>query len=269
VTDVQTNDKQAEIRAAKEAIAGPVPLIGDAPATVLTLPRGLFQQGGWQRDVIVRELTGIDEESLSKVNDQLAFFSTVVALGTVSIGNMDVASIPLAERKFFLGELLIGEREQIFMKIIQATFGNEKTVPFTCTLCSTEQEMALLIDQDFIPKEISDIEQLTFTYTLRNGDVIEVRAAVGADQEETLTRRGASVAEQNTILLSRCITKRNGDLIVDPIVFCRKLGIKDRYAVLEAMIERQPSVQLDVTTACSACGGEQKIGLAWADLFRA
>jgi hypothetical protein len=269
VTDVQTNDKQAEIRQAKEAIAGPVPLIKDAPASTLVLPRGMFQQGAWQREVTVRELTGIDEETLSKATDQLTFFSNVIALGTVSIGMVDVASIPLAERKFFLGDLLVGEREQIFMKVIQATFGNEKTVPFTCTLCSVEQEMTLLIDQDFPPKEVPDIEQLTFTYTLRNGDVIDVRPAVGADQEETLTRKGMSLAEQNTVLLSRCITKRNGDLIVDPLTFSRKLGIKDRYAVLEEMINRQPSVQLDVTTACSACGGEQKIGLGWADLFRA
>jgi len=267
VTDVQT-DKQREIRAAKEAIAGPIPLIGDAPTSKLVLPRGMFQQGTWQREVEVRELTGIDEETLVKTPDQLAFFSSVVALGTVSIGNVDLSGTPVAERKFFLGELLLGEREMIFMRIIQATFGDEKVVPFTCTLCGVGQEMAMLLSQDFPPKEVIDIEQTTFTYTLRNGDVVEVRPAVGADQEEALSRKGISTAEQNTIMLSRCITKRNGDLIVDPIAFARKLGMKDRYAVLEAMVARQPSVQLDVTTTCSACGGEQKIALTWGDLFR-
>ena len=268
MTDVQ-QDKQAEIRAAKEAIAGPVPLIGDAPDIQLVLPRGMFQQGQWQREVEVRELTGIDEEALAKATDQLAFFSTVIAFGTVSIGNIDLSGTPVAERKFFLGELLLGEREQIFMKVIQTTFGNKKVIPFACSLCEEKQEMEMLLDQDFPPKEVADIEQLTFSYTTKNGDVLDVRPAVGADQEEALSRKGASLAEQNTIMLSRCITKRNGDLIVDPVNFARKLGMKDRYAVLEAMIERQPSVQLDVTTACAACGGEQKIALSWGDIFRA
>lgn len=266
-SEQQHSDKQADIRAAKEAIAGPVPLIADAPDSTCRLPRGLFQRGNWQKEAEVRELVGTDEEALAKTSDQLSFFSSVIALGVTRIGEVDFTQVPLAERKFYLGELLIGEREQLFMKVIQASFGDAKVIPFTCTECDTEQEFTLILSQDLKPKEVPDIEQ-SVVYTTKKGDVLDVRAALGADQEETLGKKGASLAEQNTILLSRCITKRNGELIVNPLEYARGLGIKDRLALLDKLMERQPSVSLDLKTTCVACSAEQNIALGWGDLFR-
>ena len=84
-------DKQQEIRAAKEAIAGPVPLIEDAPDPVLGLPRGLFHSGVWEREVRCRELTGVDEEAARQDRPRpYAYFNTVLALGVVSIGTFDL-----------------------------------------------------------------------------------------------------------------------------------------------------------------------------------
>jgi len=267
-SEQQHSDKQQEIRAAKEAIAGPVPLISDAPQTTLVLPRGLYQRGNWQKEAEVRELTGTDEEALAKTADQLAFFSSVIAHGTLRLGEIDFSSVPIAERKFHLGELLIGEREQLFMKVVQVSFGDQKVLPFTCLQCETEQEFTLIISQDFKPKVVEDIDSTTFQYQTRHGDTLDVRSAVGADQEEALGKKGATTAEQNTALLSRCITKRNNELIPDPIGYVRALGISDRLALLEKMVARQPSISLDLKTNCVACGVEQRIGLSWGDLFR-
>lgn len=266
-SEQQHMDKQQEIRAAKEAMAGPVPLIADAQSPTVKLTRGLFQRGTWQQEAEVRELTGTDEEALAKTADQLAFFSSVIAHGVTRIGEVDFTSVPVAERKFYLGELLIGEREQLFMKVVQVSFGNEKVIPFTCTLCQVEQEFALLLDQDFKPKVVED-NDAHLQYTTRQGDTLDVRSAVGADQEEALGRKGSSVAEQNTVLLSRCITKRNGELIPDPLGYARALGIKDRLSLLDKLVERQPSISLELKTTCVSCGGEQRIGLTWGDLFR-
>lgn len=265
-SEQQHSDKQAEIRAAKEAIAGPVPLISDTPLTTLQLPRGLFQRGSWQKEAEVRELNGTDEEALAKTSDQLAFFASVIAHGVVRIGEVDFTSVPIAERKFYLGELLLGEREQLFMKVVQVSFGDQKVLPFTCTQCATEQEFTLIISQDFKPREVEDTDIMQ--YHTKHGDVLDVRAAVGADQEEALGKKGASTAEQNTVLLSRCITKRNGELIPDPLGYARAMGIKDRLSLLEKLVERQPSISLDLKTTCVSCGSEQRIVLGWGDLFR-
>lgn len=259
---------QDQLRDAKEAIAGPVPIIGDAPDAILMLPRGLYTKGTWQREVMVRELTGVDEESLAKVPDQLAFFSTVIALGVESIGEMSLDTLPLAERKHHLGQLLLGEREQLFIKVAQATFGNSKEIGFKCTRCDTEQEVVLLLDQDFTPKQVENVDATIHHYTTGKGDVLDYRAAIGADQEEAVAKKGTTAAEQNTVMISRCVTKRNGEIVVDPMQMARNLSIKDRQALLQLMVDLQPSIDLELKTRCVACGGDQTIGLGWADIFR-
>jgi hypothetical protein len=46
------------------------------------------------------------------------------------------------------------------------------------------------------------------------------------------------------------------------------MGIKDRLSLLEKLVERQPSISLDLKTTCVSCGSEQRIVLGWGDLFR-
>jgi hypothetical protein len=266
VSEQLPRDMQGELRAAKEAVAGPVPIIGDAPDVTMVLPRGLFHRGQWQREVTVRELTGTDEEVLAKVPDQLSFFSTVVALGVESIGEVDLASLPVVERKNYLGELLLGEREQLFVKVAQASFGDSKDVSFVCTMCTAEQTMGLILSEDLAPKQVDVVEMNSFTTS--KGDVLDFRAAVGSDQEEAVSRKGATPAEQNTVMISRCVTKRNGEIIVDPMQFARNMGMRDRQQLLQALVEMQPTINLELKTQCAACGGDQTVALGWGDIFR-
>jgi hypothetical protein len=262
-----TNQKQDEIRAAKEAAAGPVPIIGEAPDVLMTLPRGLFLNGQWQRTVVTRELTGADEEVLAKVPDQLAFFNTVISLGVESIGELDFTALPLAQRKSYLSGLLLGERDMLFVKVTQTSFGDQKDINFNCTTCEAEQTITLLLSEDLQAKMPEDDAE-THTFTTSQGDLLDIRAAVGSDQEEASGKKGSTGAEQNTIVLSRCITKCNGDLIVDPLKFVRNMSMRDRQNLLKELVALQPVIDLELKTKCVACGGDQTIGLGWADIFR-
>ena len=107
-----------------------------------------------------------------------------------------------------------------------------------------------------------------FTFTTSKGDELQYRLVTGDDQREAYARKGATTAEQNTILLSRCITKCNGGLIPDPLHYVRNLGIKDRQEILTALVDHQPSIDLRLTTNCVACGLEVPLALGWGDLFR-
>ena len=261
-------DKQHDIRAAKEAIAGPVPLIEDAPDPVLRLPRGLFHSGVWEREVRCRELTGADEEILAKVQSPYAYFNTVLALGVESIGSFDMSKNSVSERQFYLDDLLIGEREQIFLKVVQVSFGNTRTVQFTCSVCAEKQDVDLLLDTDFPPTEVEDVGASTMDFTTSRGDVLTYRAAIGADQEAVMEKKAATIAEQNTLMLSRCITKRNGQLIVDQLGHARSLPIRDRNKLLEALVARQPQIDLNLITTCASCGAQQSLSMGWGDFFR-
>jgi len=260
-------DKQQALREAKEAIAGPVPLIEDALDPTLVLPRGLFHSGVWERDVLCRELTGIDEEQLAKAKTPYEYFSTVLALGVVQVGTFDLSAHSVPERQFFLNDLLIGEREQIFLKVVQVSFGNDREINFKCQACGTDQDVTLLLDTDFKPSEVENVEATTLDHTTSKGDVITYRGALGADQEAIMDKKGLSVAEQNTMMISRCVTKRNGELIPDPMAYARSLPMRDRQKILDLIVARQPQIELNITTTCVACSMPQTLGLGWRDFF--
>jgi hypothetical protein len=261
-------DKQADLRAAKEAIAGPVPLIEDAPDPTVVLPRGLFHSGIWEREVRCRELTGIDEEALARAKTPYEYFNTVLALGAVSLGSFDLTPLSVPERQYYLNELLIGEREQVFLKIVQVSFGNKREINFKCQSCGTDQDVTLLLDNDFPPQEVENVEATTLDHTTSQGDVITYKAALGADQEAVMDKKGLTVAQQNTLMLSRCITKRNGELIPDPHGYALGLPMRDRQKILELIVARQPQIDLNITTTCVACSASQTLGMGWGDFFR-
>lgn len=263
-----TQDKQEKLRQAKEVIAGPVPLITDAPDPVIVLPRGLFHSGVWEKEATVRELTGKDEEQLAKAKDGLGYFNVVLSTGVESIGALDLTALSVPEREFYLSDLLIGEREQLFLKVVQVSFGNEHVVNFTCTSCREPQEATLLLDTDFPPKKVDNVEATVLDFTTSKGDHISYRPALGSDQTAVLERRGSTIPEQNTLMLSRCITKVNGEMVVDPLNYARSMLMRDRLKLLDLLVDRQPAIDLTAKTICAACGGDQTIGMGWMDFFR-
>lgn len=262
-------DKAEQLRRAKVELAGPLPLIAEAPDCSVTLPRGLYAKGGYKRVAHVRELTGADEETLAKVKDNLDFFDTVIALGTESIDDVDLSSLPTAERQGQLRTLLIGERDQLFVAVVKATFGNTRKIGFRCTVCNEDQEVELILSEDFKPKEVEDVDATLFTFTTSKGHELQYRLVTGDDQQEAFSRKGATVAEQNTIILSKVITKANGGLIPDPLAYVRSMSMRDRQELLAVLVSKQPTIDLTLKTKCAACSSDQTLGLDWGDLFRA
>jgi hypothetical protein len=278
VTDVQDKeditseelfgDKSQALQKAKEAIAGPVPLIPEAPDNKLTLPLGLYINGVHKTEITVRELTGLDEEVLAKQKEVTDFFDTVIALGVVSADDFDLASRPLSERQALLRTLLVGERDQLFVAVTRVTFGDARDVGFTCGACDEQQEMTLLLSEDFKPKEVEDLTLETWTYTTARGDVLTYRLVTGDDQREAINRKGASLAEQNSTILNNVIVKLNGGLLTDPMSYVRSMTMKDRSTLLNLLVAKQPSIDLEVTTKCAVCGNPTRVSLGWGDLFR-
>jgi len=174
----------------------------------------------------------------------------------------------MSERKMYLGRLLIGERDQLFLAIIRATYGDSKTLVFTCGSCDTSQDLVLDLANDFKVKDVENVTDESFVFVTSKGERLDVRPATGADQQEVLSRKGASNAEQNTIILSRCIAAVNEGVVVDPMGYARGLSMRDRQALLDQMVQRQPSIDLSVSVTCVECQEEQRFALSWGDLFR-
>lgn len=260
--------RQQKLAEAKAAIAGTTPLIPDAPNCIVHIPRGLYQGGAWKTEFEVRELNGADEESLSRVKETSDFFDLVLAHGVVRVEDVDLTAHSMNERQALLKDLLIGERSQLLMAILAATYGDQKVLNITCPTCSVEQELTLYLTQDFKPKQVDDVTRPSFDFVTSKGDRVEYRLVTGSDQAEVLRRKGATTAEQNTIILSRCIIKVNSQIVPDPVGYARKLSMRDRTKLLTEMVERQPDLDLAVQTPCVGCGGDIVFTLGWSDLFR-
>lgn len=264
----ESKDQQADLAKAKQVEVGSVPLIQGSVDPHVDLPRGIMHNGSWSTRAVVRELTGIDEEAMARVKEITEIYDTVLALGTTRIGEVDLENQTLASRQGVLQQLLLGERDMLYVGIVRMTYGDRKTMFLTCPLCGERQELIVILSEDFPVTMVDDVQQTEFTFTTSKGDTILYRPTVGADQMEALRRKGASTAEQNSILLSRCIKTVNGNLPVDPMSYARKLSLRDRHGLLAALVEHQPSVDMTVKVECVACREEQTIALGWGDLFQ-
>jgi hypothetical protein len=265
-TDTPT---QADLDKARTLTVGDTPQIQESVEPYVDLPRGLQYAGTWQKRAMVRELTGVDEEAISRVKEITDIYDTVLALGTARIGEVELGSLPLVERQGYLAQLLLGERDQLYIGIVRQTYGDHKKMLYTCANCQEQQELTVVLSEDFTMTTVDDVGRTEFDYISSKGDRIVYRPAVGADQIEALKRKNATMAEQNTVILSRCILRVNDDsVIVDPVAYARQLPMKDRQGLLAELIRRQPTVNMTVTVDCVACREEQTIPLGWADLFQ-
>lgn len=260
---------ESDLERARSLTVGDTPQIQESVEPYVDLPRGIQYAGTWQKRAMVRELTGVDEEAISRVKEITDIYDTVLALGTARIGEMELGALPLAERQGYLAQLLLGERDQLYIGIVRMTYGDQKKMLYTCQNCQEKQELIVVLSEDFKIDVVDDVERTEFDYITSKGDRLVYRPAIGADQMEALKRRNATLAEQNTVILSRCILRVNDDgVIVDPVGFARKLTMKDRQGLLAELISRQPMVNMTVTVDCVACREEQTIPLGWADLFQ-
>lgn len=264
-TDAPTQD---DLDRARDLTVGDTPTIQASVEPFVELPRGLYHAGTWQRRAMVRELTGVDEEAVSRVKDITDIYDTVLALGTVRIGELELGALPLTERQGHLSQLLLGERDLLFIAVVRAAYGDQKKLLYTCQSCQEKQQLTVVLSEDFPVQTVDDIERTEFEFTTSKGERVVYRPAIGADQMEALKRKNATLAEQNTIMLARCIKEVNGQMVLDSTAYARNLPLRDRTALLGDLVSRQPTVNMTVTVDCVACREEQVIPLGWADLFQ-
>lgn len=253
----------------RDVLAGEMPTMGEPENPVLTLPRGRLVNNKWETAAEVRELNGADEEYLARRRDPLDYFDAVLALGVTRLGSADLASMSITEREQVLATLLTGERELLFLTVIRATFGNERDLEFQCGSCQGEFTTTLLLDHDFpLVDDLGFDPPLTYEFTTSKGDRVEYRLVNGADQREAASKRNATTAEQNTVVLTNVIKRVNGTVPFDAKEYVLGLSMKDRRDLVADMDKRLPTINNEIDLECQSCGTKNRVTLNWGDLFR-
>jgi hypothetical protein len=263
-----TEDKLAH---ARDIMRGERPLMGDAPTTTVQLFRGVFVNGTWHDQAQVRELNGADEEGIARMLGASAsaqFLNAMLAFGVQSIGTYDLEKMGVQERMGVIDQLLVGEKELLFLNVLRVTYGDQRTVTVQCQSCQAYNEVFFSLSEDVPLRKLDDPTRLYYDFETRAGSRLEYRLVNGLDAAEAEKRPTASQAEKNTIILSRVIHTADSKPLVDPIKFARELGAADRRDLMRELTSKQPGPYFEeVKLPCATCGAESLFTPAWADLL--
>lgn len=207
----------------------------------------------------IRELTGADEEAISKISEPGKALLTILDRAVVKIGDK-------AADKDSLDTLLAGDRELLLLAIRKATFGAEVTLGPTCPQCGEDQEFKIDLDADVEIKKLKE-EDRYFTVNCKVGKV-DLTLPKGTVQKALINSNNKSPAELDTILLKHCIVSINEESVIN-LEQVRNLSIKDRRDLIKAITDRNPGPQLSaVSKKCQACDQEVSLPLTLAGLFQ-
>ena len=263
-------DRDAFAKAFAEAGRPEVPLIETPNPGVATLSYGVEIDGERRKLVTVRELNGSDEEALARLDptkgDQyyVLLMDLIIKRAVETIGGV----VPTPGD---LGQLLMGDRDIIFLEIILATTGEEKEYEdVKCPDCGETFNAHVGIRGVVEIHRLEEDDDPFVDVVLRDGAMVHLRYPTGEDQMSLF--QGKEVAkkntsERNTLLLGRCIDTVDGKPIRNAVDYARNLGMADRRTLVDALGEG-PRVEFkEVEVPCPECGVEMPFRLSWADLL--
>jgi hypothetical protein len=207
----------------------------------------------------VRELTGADEEAISRLPDLSKGLMLMLDRAVVKLGNKK----PDAD---LMDIMLAGDRELLLLAIRKLTFGNELTVrgPL-CGSCPDEITLIVDLEKDVAYKKLEGDPE--FTVDCKIGPV-RVKLPTGITQKALVASTNKTAPELDTVVLKDCVLEIAGNPVIGPTAVLN-LSVMDRRTILNAISDRNPGPQLSETKkSCPNCGQEVSLPLTLADLFQ-
>jgi hypothetical protein len=247
-------------KALTEAPKERMPEIVSPSDTTVELPGGYVNAAGEViRTAEVRELTGKDEEVISKTNNLGKAVLAILQLGTVKIGNE-------AATEKLLDELLIGDRDAILLGILKATFGNTVKIPVFAD--GEEKLVEVDINTDIKTKILTDpVNDRVFIVKGKNVDYT-VKLPNGVVQREMINNAEKTPAELSTLVLENTLV-RIGENPVYSKAQVQALSVVDRRKIIEEINKRAPGPQFeDVVVTDPDTGSEVTVPINLGTLFQ-
>lgn len=268
-----TADVPEEVLAdsSKSTDKGEPPVMEDHPDLFVDLPRGIWRDSVWERRAEVKELTGMDEEFISKYNKtETEAFDAVLSVGVTRIGSLDLSSKPHTERVGILNDLMVGERQALYIAITRVTFGNEREFTYVCE-CLADVETSIDMAKDLKISEPVGVDLTAGLYEYKSPTsnlVVEFRLVTGSDEKIIMEKKSATMPERVSMVLENVIKRVNGGPVVDPYGFVRNMKSRDRKGLMEVIDSYQPKVDMEVEIECPSCSRKTPFALSWSDLFQ-
>lgn len=255
-----------------QATADPVPSMPNPLSTSIELLRGLGEKDAttgtekWHTVAEVRELTGEDEEYLASMGNKKGvtyteYMNTILDRAVVKIGDLVVADLP-----GIMNKLILADRDMLFLGVVRATYGISREFRMICPHCSTSNDVAIDLDDDFPIKQPTFDLRETIKVDTRRG-IVQLRLPNG---EDTIFAQKHSDSDPalNTAMLARCAVWDEGKAPADTLEWARKLNVADRQKLVNALLDVEIGPDLEgVDTQCASCGGDLPVNLDWVSLL--
>lgn len=253
------------------------PLLAKAPSGLVSLPGGVLLEEEYIQDCEVREMTGADEEAVSKplqAGNLVRFVDMLLRSCTVRIGNHEGKPV---ER--MLDTMLVGDRDMLVMAIRQATYGDSIRLDVTCPFegCGADFQVDYKLSVDVPVKKLEDCPDVTdatkrrYDLPLPSGKVAIVKLIDGSAQKAVYTPDTVkkTTAELNTLLLRECVLEIDGRPVRGLGPVREDLSANDRKTLLKFLVENQPGPQYgEVTQECIECQEKFPLVLNVLTMFR-
>jgi hypothetical protein len=249
----------AEVEEVETSTEVPVILPSD---TLVDLPAGyITPDGGVAKTAEVRELTGKDEEAISRATTLGRMFNIILSRGVVSVGGVSVT-------EKMLDEMFAGDRDALLLGIYRATFGNPSEMKAYCGGCEDLKDVLVDLNTDIKVKPLIDpIAERAFTVEGANHEYTVI-LPTGVVQRELNNAMEKTIPELTSILLENTVTAIDGNPVYNKVQ-TQNIGIKDRRAISEAIAERAPGPKFeDITVTCPDCESEVVVPINLGALFQ-
>ena len=264
-----SEDVAADVASVNEAIKDKPPEVSDAAPTTVKLLRGVLSTdtGKWQKTATVREMTGEDEEELARLstNDDLTYAEYTSALlrrAVLSIGSQNTSDNPT-----MIDDLLIGDRDLLFLGVIKATYGNIRDFSVTCGACSSTNDVQVDLDKDFPITEAKGSLTKTRSITMKDGTEIQIKYLTGKDAQH-IASAGETMAEQTTAIVANSVVWDDDRTLAVKEQWAKAISIADRKKIVNTVLDDQPGPSMEeVEAPCAHCDEPIVMMLDWASLL--
>jgi len=261
-------DLASEANALSEAIAEPLPEIRPTPDAVVQLFKGAFnpETSLWETTALVRELTGEDEEALAGLDTKLLYaeyMSFLLKRSVVSIGGINITNNPEV-----IDNLIIGDRDALFIGVVNATYGTTRDYQMLCRACNESNDIQV-DTSTFKNRKVSHDPKELLKVSLKDGSTISLRIPTGADSIY-VAKKAKTIPEQNTLLIERCVVWEQSDAKTpaNTALWAKKLNMSDRSALVSALTANQPGPEIEEVNAhCAHCEEPFTMYLDWVSLL--
>lgn len=263
-----STELSSQAAAVNEALQEPAPKVDLPTSLKVDLLRGFYNSdaGEWATTATVRELNGEDEEALSAYDVQKnvtysEYMTHLLKRGVVSIGGIE-----LKGRSEIIDDLIVGDRDLLFLGVLKATYGRYREFQVVCRECEGDNDVTMDLDEDFKTETPKVDLHKPIEVKLKNGSKVSLRYPTGGDSQY-VGKKGKTTAEQNTLMLARCVLL-DGKTTVEKEAWARGLSLADRNKLVKALFSAQPGPRMEeVETQCAHCNAKIVLALDWVALL--